>query len=316
MTSIKTFEHEISDSTGEFKRGQTSFRNWISKDHPVYKPAKGRYHLYVAWACPWASRTLAVRSLKGLQNVIGVSVVSYLLDSRGWHFDAEHKDNLHPKTELLRELYLQSDPEYSGKITVPVLWDEETKTIVNNESSEIIVMLNDQFNEWSTKAELDLNPEDLRQSQEDINSWAYNAVNNGVYRSGFATKQAPHEEAYDELFAALDRLEAILDKRRYLTGDRLTLADVRLWTTLYRFDSVYHNHFKCNRNTLREMPNLWGFTRELYQMPELKETVNMDETKKHYYMSHLKVNPTGVVPKGPLLNWDEPHGRDKRQYVE
>lgn len=315
--TIRTYADEIGN-TGEFKRGQTTFRNWISKDHPVYKPAKGRYHLYIAWACPWACRTLAVRNLKGLQQVIGVSVVHWHLDrSIGWRFDpAEgYVDDLHPDTKVLRELYLKSSPDYSDKITVPVLWDKETKTIVNNESSEIIVMLNSQFNEWATNAKLDLNPEDLRQDMDTINEWVYDSINNGVYRSGFATKQKPYEEAYDQLFAALDRLESILDKSRYVTGDRLTLADIRLWVTLIRFDSVYHNHFRCNRNTLREMPNLWAFTRELYQIPELRETVNIQDIKRHYYGSHSSINPTGVVPKGPVLNLDEPHGRDKREYA-
>lgn len=313
---LRTFADEIVD-TGEFKRGQTSFRNWISKSHPVYKPAPGRYHLYVAWACPWACRTLAVRNLKGLQDVIGFSVVHWLLDFKdGWKFSPEegYIDKLNPETKLLRELYFKTDPNYTNKVTVPVLWDNETKTIVNNESAEIIQMFNSEFNEWAKNPELDLNPEDLRKEMAELDEWVYDAVNNGVYRAGFASKQGPYEKAYNELFAALDRLEDILGKKRYLFGDRLTLSDVRLWTTLIRFDSVYHNHFKCNRNTLREMPNLWGYTRELYQMPALKDTVNMEDIKKHYYGSHTNINPTRVVPVGPVINYDEPHGRDKREY--
>jgi putative glutathione S-transferase len=248
-----------------------------------------------------------------LESVIGVSVVHPLLDQRGWHFDSssdETRDHLYD-AQLLRERYDEAvgDDGYRARITVPVLWDRKSRTIVNNESSEIIRMLNTEFDGFAQRPEVDLYPQRHREQIDELNSWIYPYVNNGVYRAGFAKKQAAYERAYHELFEALDRLEAHLSTRRYLTGSHLTEADVRLFTTLVRFDPVYHNHFRCNRRKLKEYPHLWGFTRDVAQTPGVAPTIRLDHIKTHYYGSHRSLNPSGIIPVGPDYDLSEAHGR-------
>ncbi|KAL0491360.1 glutathionyl-hydroquinone reductase YqjG [Acrasis kona] len=310
MSGSKIFDYQKETQTGAFKRTESVFRNSI-KDEPnsEFPAESGRYHLYVSHACPWANRTAIVRNLKGLQDHISISTVDWLLEEKGWRFG--HKGDADPvhNYEFLREVYLENNPDYEGKVTVPVLYDKKTNRIVNNESSEIIRQLNFEFNKFANNKELDIYPENLRKDIDEVNDWVYNTVNNGVYKSGFATKQEPYEEAFDALFKSLDRLEDILSKNKYLTGDSLTEADVRLFTTLIRFDPVYFGHFKCNKRQLQSYPNLWNYTKHLYQIPEIKETIHFDHIKSHYYASHKKINPTGIVPKGPEINFDEPHDR-------
>nr|XP_054755121.1 glutathionyl-hydroquinone reductase YqjG-like [Lytechinus pictus] len=300
---------------GEFKRHASVFRNWITADGE-FQPESGRYHLYVSLACPWAHRTLIYRKLKGLEDVIGVTVVDWLLGDKGWFFSEDK-----PKTSLdtvnnckcLREVYEMASPDYSGRVSVPVLWDKRNKTIVNNESSEIIRMLNNEFNSFSTtkeQQELDLCPPDLLKDIDEINSWIYENINNGVYRCGFATSQEAYDEAAVKLFAALDRAEEELSKSRYLCGDKMTEADIRLFTTLIRFDTVYAHHFKCNKKRIVDYPNLWGFTRDIYQTPGVSETVDQEHIQKHYQVSHNSINPHRIVAIGPDLDFNSPHGRD------
>jgi putative glutathione S-transferase len=306
------------DREGAFIREPTEFRDWIRRDGSTrFLAEPGRYQLYVSYACPWAHRTLIVRALKGLEDVIGVSVVHPLLDERGWHFEQDAAfpnsvDQLQGAT-LLRELYDRSvaSGQYAGRITVPVLWDTKLGTIVNNESAEIIRMLNSELNAFARQPERDLYPAEHATEIDALNAWIYPSVNNGVYRCGFATRQRAYDVAYDELFAALDRLETILATRRYLVGDQLSEADIRLFTTLVRFDAVYHNHFRCNRNTLREMPNLSGYLRDIAQLPGVMDTVHMDHIKSHYYRSHTTLNPLGIVPRGPKLDLSAPHDRQR-----
>ncbi|XP_041476945.1 glutathionyl-hydroquinone reductase YqjG-like [Lytechinus variegatus] len=300
---------------GEFKRRASVFRNWITADGE-YQPELGRYHLYVSLACPWAHRTLIFRKLKGLEDVIGVTVVDWFMGDKGWFFSDDK-----PKTSLdtvnnckyLREVYETASPDYSGRITVPVLWDKKNKTIVNNESSEIIRMLNKEFNVFSASKEqqaLDLCPPDLLRDIDEVNSWIYENINNGVYRCGFATSQEAYDEAAVKLFAALDRAEEVLSKSRYLCGDRLTEADIRLFTTLVRFDTVYAHHFKCNKKRIVDYPNLWGFTRDIFQIPGVSETVDQEHIQKHYQVSHNSINPHRIVAIGPDLDFNSQHGRD------
>lgn len=304
---------------GEFVRVVSGFRNWVTVDGSAgpdggegFKAEPGRYHLYVSYACPWAHRTLIVRALKGLEDVISVSVVHPLMPSESWVFGEypgatiDHVNN----SNYMYENYLKADPDFEGLVTVPVLWDKKRETIVNNESSEIIRMLNSAFNEFAAHSELDLYPDELRVEIDAINQPVYDNVNNGVYRAGFATTQAAYDRAFDRLFNALDELEDRLSRQRYLVGAHFTEADVRLFTTLVRFDSVYYNHFKTNKKRLINYPNLWAYTRELYQMPGVAKTTNMDHIKYHYFASHRSINPTGVVPRGPELDFAEPHGRD------
>jgi len=289
---------------GCFRREAARFRCAIGG--PEQPPAADRYHLYVSLACPWAHRTLIFRRLKGLEEIIPVTVVHPHMLEQGWMFDPEPEplyalDHLH-------KLYAKARPDYTGRVTVPVLWDKVNETIVCNESAEIIRMFNSAFDQFTGNTD-DYYPPDLRAEIDTINEFVYERINNGVYKCGFATRQAVYEQAYDDLFSALDEIETRLSKNRYLVGDRLSEADWRLFTTLLRFDAVYHGHFKCNRNRIADMPNLWGYLRELYQYPGIAETVDFDQIKQHYYYSHAKINPTRIVPKGPPLDFHLPHKR-------
>jgi len=302
---------------GEFIRSKSIFRNWITKDGTAgpsgdagFKAESGRYHLYVSYACPWAHRTLIFRSLKGLENVISVSVVHPLMPAESWMFGdypGATEDHIN-KTNYLVENYLKADPNFDGLVTVPMLWDRKRQTIVNNESSEIIRMLNTAFDDFG-KTDVDFYPEALREEIDAINDVVYENVNNGVYRAGFAKTQESYNTAFDRLFNTMDELEERLSTQRYLVDEKITEADWRLFTTLVRFDPVYYNHFKTNKKRLIDYPNLWAYTRELYQIPGIAETVNMDHIKYHYFASHRSINPTGIVPKGPEINFMQPHDR-------
>jgi putative glutathione S-transferase len=299
--------YDTKSSGGRFKRQDSSFRNWITADGSSGFPAEaGRYRLYVSLACPWAHRTLIFRKLKGLEKMIPVTVVHWHMGSQGWEFREEDGADAEPNYgfQRLYELYQKADPSYTGRVTVPVLWDEKEETIVSNESAEIIRMLNSAFDGIGAKPG-DYYPEALRGEIDAVNAEIYSKVNNGVYKAGFATTQEAYEEAVTALFEALDKLEARLAGQRYLAGERITEADWRLFTTLVRFDSVYVGHFKCNIRRLVDYPNLWAYTRELFQQPGVAETVNLEHIKKHYYVSHRSINPTGVVPKGPEIDFLE-----------
>jgi putative glutathione S-transferase len=307
--------YDTKSSGGRFERSASQFRNWITPDGSAgasgkagFKAEKDRYHLYVSLACPWAHRTLIFRKLKKLEDAISVSVVDYLMEEEGWTFK-NHTDDLYGAKRLY-EIYTRADPQYSGRVTVPVLWDKQQQTIVSNESADIIRMFNSAFDELGA-AELDLYPHDLRSDIDALNDFVYPGINNGVYRAGFATTQSAYEEAYHSLFDALDRIETILDNQRYLTGNRLTEADWRLFTTLIRFDAVYVGHFKCNRQRIADFPNLSNYLRELYQVDGVSSTVDFTHIKNHYYMSHKTINPTGVVPLGPRLDFALPHDRSR-----
>ncbi|PVD28098.1 hypothetical protein C0Q70_10679 [Pomacea canaliculata] len=320
----KTEDHNTKQSwrtsvndKGEYIRKASSFRNWISADGSTGFPAEsGRYHLYVSLACPWAHRTLIVRVLKGLEDVISVTVVDWFLSEGGWSFtDKKPKCGLDTVNNCtyLKEIYKKADPEYNGNITVPCLWDKIKKTIVNNESSEIIRMLTSEFNAFCKTEEqkkLDLYPENLRQQIDVVNDWVYPQINNGVYRCGFAQSQEAYNAAVKDVFEGLDKAESILTKQRYLIGKRFTEADVRLFTTLVRFDTVYHTHFKTNKKRITDYPNLWAYVRELFQMPGVAATVDQEHIMKHYYESHKSLNPLGIVPVGPDLDFMSPHGRE------
>ncbi|WP_084270163.1 glutathione S-transferase family protein [Patulibacter minatonensis] len=302
-------------TTGDFRRQDSAFRDRVTADGSSGFPAAaGRYHLYVSLACPWASRALLVRRLKGLEDAIGLTVVDPYRDDQGWAFRPGtvsrpgESDPLHGWS-FLSEAYLASDPAFDGRVTVPVLWDTVTGRIVNNESSEVIRMLNAEFDAFATNPDVDLYPEDLRAEIDALNDRIYPEINNGVYRSGFATSQDAYEDAVTTLFDALEWLEALLAERRYLTGDRITEADWRLFMTLVRFDPVYVGHFKCNVKRIVDLPNLWAYTRDLYQQPGVADTVDLEHIKVHYYTTHPSINPTRVVPVGPQIDWDEPHGR-------
>ena len=297
-----TWNLEIADD-GSFVRRATGFRNLISRERgAAHPPNAGRYHLYVSLACPWAHRTLIVRALKGLQDVISVDVVHPHLTDTGWSFDTGFPGATGDRVGgfgLLQHVYRQASPDYQGVITVPVLWDKQRNAIVNNESSEIIRMLTSEFNAFSPHPDLDLYPVGLRAAIDETNAWIYPNINNGVYRCGFARSQRAYECAVDELFRALDRAEAVLSASDYLCGQRLTEADIRLFTTLIRFDSVYHTHFKCNRRLIAQYPALHRFLARLYRLPGVAATVNLDHIRYHYYHSHRHINPTGIVPAGP-----------------
>ncbi len=300
--------YETKASGGRFIRSEAQFRDRVTSDGSSPFPAEpGRYHLYVAWACPWAHRTLLLRALKGLQDVVSASWVAPLMLDQGWSFDEDHPDHLFGHDHL-HQLYTRAEPDYSGRVTVPVLWDRQTGSIVNNESSEILRIFNRAFDAWATPAP-DTCPPELQGAIDEINADVYHHVNNGVYRAGFATTQAAYDEAVTQLFDALDRLEERLSRQPWLCGDRVTEADWRLFPTLVRFDLVYHHHFKCNRRRLRDYPALWSHTRALYQVPGVRETLDFDETRLHYFGSHASINPHGIVPIGPELDFDAPHDR-------
>lgn len=308
--------YDTDKSRGRFERSQSQFRNWVTRDGSPgphgeggFQAAPGRYHLYVSLACPWAHRTLIFRRLKGLEAMIDVSVVNWLMRDQGWTFDPAPgviADPIH-HAKRLYEVYLAADPRYTGRVTVPVLWDRERNTVVSNESADIIRMFNSAFDAVGAAAG-DLSGT-LREQIDEINARVYDTVNNGVYKAGFATTQAAYEEAVLPLFESLDWLDARLGRQRYLCGDQLTEADWRLFTTLVRFDAVYVGHFKCNLRRIADYPQLSGYLRELYQMPGIAETVNFQHIKHHYYQSHDMINPTGIVPLGPLLDLQVPHGR-------
>jgi putative glutathione S-transferase len=303
--------YDTKSTGGRFVRQDSEFRNRVTADGSSRYPAEsGRYHLYVSYACPWAHRTLIFRELKGLTDHISVSVVNPLMLEHGWTFrdgDGVVGDPIHG-AEFLHQIYTAARPDYTGRVTVPVLWDRETATIVNNESAEIIRMLNREFDGVGATGP-NFCPPELEAEIDEINDFVYSRVNNGVYKAGFATTQTAYEHAVIRLFEALEKLEQRLAERRYLLGDRVTEADWRLFTTLVRFDPVYVGHFKCNLRRLVDYPNLWGYTRDLYQVPGIAETVRFDHIKRHYYGSHPSINPTGVVPAGPELDFESPHGR-------
>ncbi|NYZ15042.1 glutathione S-transferase family protein [Azospirillum sp. RWY-5-1] len=300
--------YDTKSTGGAFVRSESRFRDRVAADGSTrFAPEAGRYHLYVSYACPWAHRTLIFRALKKLEDVIGLSVVEPLMLENGWEL-AEGADPING-ARFLHEVYTRADPAYTGRVTVPVLWDRATGTIVSNESAEIIRMLNREFDAFGD-ASLDFCPEELREEIDRVNAFVYDAVNNGVYKAGFATSQDKYEQAFDALFAALDELDARLATQRWLVGNRLTEADWRLFTTLVRFDAVYVGHFKCNLRRIADYPNLSGYLRDLFQVPGVRDTVRFDHIKRHYYGSHATINPTGIVPKGPALDLDAPHGRD------
>ncbi|MCH7779577.1 MAG: glutathione S-transferase family protein [Acidobacteria bacterium] len=296
---------------GEFRRQESRFRRRCGPgDDCDHEPEPGRYHLYVSYACPWAHRTIIFRKLKRLEDVVSMTVVDPIRDERGWAFrdGPEHSTDPVNGFEFLSEAYLKMDPSYHKRVTVPVLWDKKASRIVNNESSEIIRMLNSAFDEW-TPGSPDFYPEELREEIDAINKTIYAEVNNGVYRAGFATLQAAYDRAIARLFGTLDELEVRLANQRYLVGDRMTEADWRLFTTLIRFDAVYVGHFKCNVRRIADYPNLSAYLRDLYQHDDVAETVNFDHIKRHYYATHTNINPTRIVPTGPELDLNAPHGR-------
>ncbi|PJF07866.1 glutathione S-transferase family protein [Pseudorhodobacter sp. MZDSW-24AT] len=310
--------YDTAKTGGAFERKQSTFRNWVTADGSAgpsgeggFKAESGRYHLYVSLACPWAHRTLIFRALKGLAPHIDISVVHPDMLSEGWTFDTDFDGATGDRQfglPFLRDIYLRDTPDMSGRVTVPVLWDKESGRIVSNESAEIIRMFNTAFDGVTGNRE-DYWPEPLRGEIETLNARIYDTVNNGVYKAGFATKQAAYDEAVVALFDSLDWLEDLLGQRRYLTGDRVTEADWRLFPTLIRFDPVYHLHFKCNRRRIVDYPNLWGFTRALYQWPGVAETVRVDHFVRHYHYSHDTINPNRIIPINPVLDYAAPHGR-------
>jgi glutathionyl-hydroquinone reductase len=297
---------------GEFERQEDAFRAWVRADGSTQFPARsGRYHLYVSWACPWAHRTIIVRRLKGLEQVIGMTVVDPIRDERGWAFREGPGHSADPVNgfQFLAEAYLATNPSYAGRVTVPVLWDKQTRTIVSNSDDDLMRMLNTEFNAF-TKSNLDLYPPEHRSEIDQLNDLIYENVNNGVYRAGFATTQPAYEKAAYSLFETLDYLEEILSRRRYLFGNLPLETDWRLFVTLIRFDPVYHGHFKCNIRRIVDYPNLFGYLRDLYQLDGIAEIVNFDHIKRHYYFTHDDINPTRIVPVGPMQNLYAPHGRE------
>lgn len=318
----------VKTNKGEFVREDAKYRNWITKDGQAladnqqgFKAESNRYHLYVSLACPWAHRTVIFRQLKGLENHISLTIVEPHMLDNGWEFAGSHQsklgqhiaqaepDPLYNK-DYLYQVYLLADSNYSGRVTVPLLWDKHTQQIVSNESADIIRMFNSAFNHI-THNYMDYYPENLAEEIDKLNDWIYSAINNGVYRAGFATSQEAYQQAVHELFLALDNLEEILTSQRYLTGEKITEADWRLFTTLIRFDCVYVGHFKTNSKTIEQYPNLSNYLRDLYQQPGIKQSVNFEHIKQHYYFSHPHINPTRIVPSGPMINYDSAHNRQK-----
>jgi glutathionyl-hydroquinone reductase len=306
------FPHEQA-AGGEYTRQQDAFDGWVTENgHSGYPAAKDRYHLYVSWACPWAHRTIIVRKLKQLEDVIGMTVVDPLRDNRGWAFRDGPGHSIDPVNgfTFLSEAYLATEPNYHGRVTVPVLWDIETKRIVSNSDDDIMRMFNWEFNRL-TDSSIDLYPEDLRNEIDELNTYIYENVNNGVYRAGFATAQRAYEHAARRLFEALDVLDARLATQRYLFGSRIVETDWRLFVTLIRFDAVYHGHFKCNIRRIADYANLFGYLKDLYQYDGIADTVNFDHIKRHYYMTHDAINPTRIVPLGPDQDLSSLHGRER-----
>ena len=311
--------YDTSKTGGKFERSTAGFRNWVTADGSAgpsgeggFKAESGRYHLYVSLACPWAHRTLIFRALKGLESHIGISVVHPEMLSDGWTLSADYPGATGDRLfglPFLRDIYTRVEPKVSGRVTVPILYDTERDMIVSNESSEIIRMFNGAFDDLTGNTD-DYWPEALRDGIEAVNARVYDTVNNGVYKAGFATTQAAYEAGVYPLFETLDWLEARLADNRYLMGERLTEADWRLFPTLVRFDSVYHLHFKCNRKRIVDYPNLWAYTRELYQVPGVAQTVNLDHIVRHYHYSHDTINPHRIIPINPILDFEAPHGRE------
>ena len=304
----RTDAYQATNEEGEFDRQETTFRDWIQDDPGAEYPAEsGRYHVYISRACPWAHRVAMVRRLLGLEDDVSLSIVEPVRYEDGWEFSEEYPDPVYGE-DYLRDIYTRADPDYTGRVTVPVLWDRERETIVNNESREIMRMLDTELDGANG---VDLWPEGYRDAVDQAIDEIYDPINNGVYRAGFADTQAAHEAAIKDLFDALDRWEAVLDEQRFLAGDVFTEADIAMFATLIRFDHVYHTHFKCNRRAIHEYPNLWNYTKEIYQFPGVAETVNLDHITRHYYMSHDDVNPKRLVPSGPDIDFSEPHDRDR-----
>jgi putative glutathione S-transferase len=311
---------EEQTKSGEFHRQQDAFRQWVSKDGSTLYPATaGRYHLYVSLACPWASRTVIFRKLKGLEEAIGMTIVDPIRDESGWAFrDPEIQPGAPFKStdpingfQFLSEAYKATDPNYNERVTVPVLWDKQTKKIVNNSEDDICRMFNDVFNDFAKNKDVDFFPKEIEAEHAKLCTFLHDNVNNGVYRAGFATRQRPYETACRKLFEALDQLEERLLKSRFLFKSRIVESDWRFFCTLIRFDVVYHGHFKCNLRRIIDYPNLQGYLMDLYQQPGIADTVNFDHIKRHYYMTHTQINPTRIVPIGPLLDLEKPHNRER-----
>ncbi len=312
VTAAETFGKGERAEGGRFVRQASRFRDWVSADGSSgFQAEAGRYHLYVSLACPWAHRTVILRELKGLQDAIGMSIVDPIRDTEGWAFRdvrGATGDQVNGWA-YLSEAYGASDPSFDARVTVPVLWDTRTGRIVNNESADIIVMLSEAFDAFAAHPERDYYPGELRAAIDELNEVVYENVNNGVYRAGFSSSQEAYEEVVQPLFETLDMLDKRLSDRRFLFGERQTLADWRLFTTLLRFDPVYVGHFKCNLRRIVDYPSLWPYLRDLYQTPGVSDTVDMDHIKRHYYMTHRGINPTGIVPAGPVIDLDAPHAR-------
>jgi len=311
--------YETKSTGGRFERKAPSFRNWITADGSAgpsgiggFKAEPNRYHLYISLACPWAHRTLIYRKLKGLEDMISISVVNSFMGDEGWTFEPGDQvvgDPIHQASRM-HQVYTAAMSDYTGRVTVPVLWDKKTNTIVSNESPEIIRMFNSAFDGVGAIAG-DFCPPELLAEIDELNDFIYPTINNGVYRAGFATTQAAYDDAVADVFNALDTLEIRLSERRYLTGSSITEADWRLFTTLVRFDAVYVGHFKCNLRRIVDYPNLWGYLRDLYQVPGIAQTVHIDHIKAHYYGSHETINPTLIIPAGPVIDFMEPHSREQ-----
>ena len=298
------------DAAGRFVRQESAFRQWVSPDGP-HPPQAGRYHLYVSLACPWAHRVVIARVLKGLMDVVGMTVVDPVRDERGWAFRDGPGHSADPVSgfEFLAEAYALTDPAWSGRVTVPVLWDREAGCIVNNESEDILRMLDTGFGPLASSTPV-LRPPDLVEAIDEVNGWVYPLINNGVYRAGFASSQAAYDEAVAGVFEGISRAEDILCEQRWLAGNRFTEADIRLFTTLVRFDPVYHTHFKCNARLVADSPALLGFVRDVAQVPGVMDTIDMDHIKRHYYLTHPRLNPAGIVPVSDGPDLTAPHGRD------
>ncbi|EJN60749.1 glutathione S-transferase family protein [Halogranum rubrum] len=303
----RTDAYESTDDDGEFDRQETSFRNWVGEEQ--FPAEAGRYHLYICRACPWAHRTAMMRALKGLEHAVSLSLVEPVRIDDGWEFSEQYPDPLYEQ-EFLRDIYVKADDEFTGRVTVPVLWDKERETVVNNESEEIMRMLDTEFDELA-EHDVDLYPESRQDDVDELVDDIYDPINNGVYRAGFAGSQDAYDRAVGELFDALDHYEEVLSEQRYLAGDVLTEADLAMFATLVRFDHVYHTHFKCNRRAIHEYPNLWNYTKELYQLPGIAQTVNVEHIVEHYYRSHGDVNPKRLVPTGPDIDFSAEHDRDR-----